>query len=184
MIKYFFSALVIGLGLMACNDASTAGQEGEEHAQHDDHDHADHDHGDAMSAEGDGKHFGSTIDENGAISYQDLLTKMAETDSVPVKVVATVNAVCQAKGCWMDIAGASENSESMRVQFKDYGFFVPKDIAGRKVVMDGYAFREVTSVDELRHYAEDEGLSAEEIAKITEPQEELKFLASGVLLLD
>ncbi len=83
----------------------------------------------------------------------------------------------------MTIASGN-GGEEMMVKFKDYGFFVPKDIAGRKVVMEGYAFREVTPVDELRHYAEDEGLSTEEIEAITEPKEELKFLASGVLLLD
>jgi hypothetical protein len=49
--------------------------------------------------------------------------------------------------------------------------------------MDGYAYREVTSVEDLRHFAEDEGKSKEEIEAITEPREELKFMASGVLLL-
>ena len=61
---------------------------------------------------------------------------------------------------------------------------MPKDISGRKVVMQGIAYREVTSVDELRHYAEDAGKSAAEIALITKPKEELKFMASGVVLLD
>ena len=134
--------------------------------------------------EGDGKHFGETITADDALTYSVLYSKMAETDSMPAKVVATVNAVCQAKGCWMDVAAEQEGVEPMKVRFKDYGFFVPKDIAGRKVVMEGYAYREITSVDELRHYAEDEGLSQEEIEKITEPLEELKFMASGVLLMD
>jgi hypothetical protein len=48
--------------------------------------------------------------------------------------------------------------------------------------MQGKAFKEVTSVDELRHYAEDAGDSKEEIAKITEPKTELKFEATGVVL--
>ena len=131
----------------------------------------------------DGKHFGETIDDSGAMTYDEMLTKFADADSIPAKVVGEVNGVCQAKGCWMTIASGN-GGEEMMVKFKDYGFFVPKDIAGRKVVMQGYAFREVTPVDELRHYAEDEGLSTEEVEAITEPKEELKFLASGVLLLD
>ena len=117
------------------------------------------------------------------MTYDEMLTKFTDADSIPAKVVGEVSAVCQAKGCWMTIASES-GGEEMMVKFKDYGFFVPKDIAGRKVVMEGYAFREVTPVDELRHYAEDEGKSKEEIEAITEPKEELKFLASGVLLLD
>jgi hypothetical protein len=72
----------------------------------------------------------------------------------------------------------------MVVQFKDYGFFVPKDIAGRQVVIEGYAYRAVTPIEDLKHYAEDAGKSQEEIDAITEPKEELKFLASGVILLD
>lgn len=61
---------------------------------------------------------------------------------------------------------------------------MPKDIKGRKVIMEGYAYKLVTPVEELRHYAEDEGKSKEEIEAITEPLEELKFMASGVLLLE
>ncbi|MCB0634633.1 MAG: DUF4920 domain-containing protein [Lewinella sp.] len=128
--------------------------------------------------------FGEAIDAEGAISYDALLDMMEQSDSVAVKVKGKVEAVCQAKGCWMNIAGNESDAEEMMVKFKDYGFFVPKDIAGREVVMEGYAFREVTPVDELRHLAQDAGKSKEEIDQITEPVVELKFLASGVLLLD
>ncbi len=130
-----------------------------------------------------GETFGEAITAEGAISYDDLLAQIQGKDSMAVKVVANVEAVCQMKGCWMNITSAKEGKPEMMVKFKDYGFFVPKDIAGRKVVMQGYAYREVTPVDELRHYAEDAGKSKEEIEAITEPKEELKFMASGVLLL-
>ena len=160
--------------------------------QHSDHSHADHDHDhdghshdhDKTTAEADGKHFGETITADNSISFEEMLGKISESDSLKVKVAGKVDAVCQAKGCWMTIASDTDNEAEMMVKFKDYGFFVPKNISGRTVVMEGYAYREVTPVDELRHYAEDEGKSAEEIAAITEPKEELKFLASGVLLMD
>ncbi len=129
-----------------------------------------------------GQVFGEKVNAKGAISYTQLLTQLQDKDSMAVKVVGTVDAVCQMKGCWMNITEVDK--PEMMVKFKDYGFFVPKDIAGRKVVMQGYAYREVTPVDELRHYAEDAGKSKEEIEKITQPKEELKFMASGVLLLD
>jgi hypothetical protein len=77
----------------------------------------------------------------------------------------------------------ASSDESLFVKFKDYAFFVPKDIAGREVLVEGVAFTEETSIEELRHYAEDAGKSEEEIAKITEPVTEKKFMASGVLLL-
>ena len=116
------------------------------------------------------------------LSYDDLLSKMASADSLETIVEGKVESVCQAKGCWMNIE--SDNSDQkMFVKFKDYGFFMPLDLKGGKVVMKGKAFREVTSVDELRHYAEDEGLSKDEILAINEPREELKFLASGVKII-
>lgn len=129
-------------------------------------------------------HFGKTIDNSNAINYKELASKMGDSDSLAVKVKATVNTVCQKKGCWMNIASPNSETEEMFVQFEDYKFFMPKDIAGREVIVDGYAYRDVTTVEELKHFAEDEGKSQEEIDAITEPVEELKFLASGVILLD
>jgi len=137
--------------------------------------------------------FGQEINKTDAISYDEMIAKMAGTDSLNTKVMGTVEGVCQAKGCWINIVSDNPEQPSMFVKFKDYGFFMPKDIAGKRVIMEGYAFkevtpvdelREVTPVDELRHYAEDEGKSSAEIAAIVEPKEELKFLASGVLLLN
>lgn len=128
--------------------------------------------------------FGQEINKNNAISYDEMVSKMAGADSLNTKVVGTVEGVCQAKGCWMNIVSDNPDQPSMFVKFKDYGFFMPKDIAGKQVIMEGYAFKEVTPVEELRHYAEDEGKSPAEIAAIVEPKEELKFLASGVLLLN
>ncbi len=128
------------------------------------------------------KGFGAAVTEDGAIAYPEMLAKLGAADSVAVKVKGRVDAVCQNKGCWMKLTDGKDAS-AMMVQFKDYGFFVPKDIAGREVIIEGYAYRAVTPVDELRHLAEDAGKSKEEIEAITEPKEELKFLASGVLLL-
>lgn len=130
------------------------------------------------------KHFGEKISAKDAISYDAMLTNLGTKDSLETKVKGKVSGVCQAKGCWMTIVSQEEGKPEMFVKFKDYGFFMPLDLAGKEVVMAGKAFREETSVDELRHYAEDEGQSAEEIAKITEPVEELKFMAYGVVIVE
>jgi hypothetical protein len=102
-------------------------------------------------------------------------------DSINSKMVAKVNEVCQAKGCWMTL-NLGDGDEVM-VKFKDYGFFVPKDIAGKEVIINGKAFVNEVSVDEQRHYAEDAGKSKEEIALITEPKKTYSFEADGVLLV-
>lgn len=130
------------------------------------------------------KYFGETISPKGAITYEKLLTKMSKAESVDAKVIGTVESVCQVKGCWVNIVSADTSKEEMFVKFVDYGFFMPLDCSGKQVIMEGQAFRETTSVADLRHYAEDEGQTPEQIATITEPVEELKFLASGVILID
>lgn len=127
--------------------------------------------------------FGEEISDADALSAKQMAThfeSMRMGDSIDTKMIAKVDEVCQAKGCWMKVD--LENGEQVMVKFKDYGFFMPKDIAGKDVVLNGKAFVNEVPVDELRHYAEDAGESAEEIAKITEPKKTFSFVADGVLL--
>ncbi|MEL7250097.1 MAG: DUF4920 domain-containing protein [Bacteroidota bacterium] len=126
--------------------------------------------------------FGAAFEAADIVAYENLALQMTEADSMAVTVQGKVSDVCQKKGCWMNIT--QESGEEMMVRFKDYGFFMPLDIAGREVIMNGKAFYQTTSVDDLRHYAEDAGKSEEEIAAITEPKRELAFLADGVILLE
>lgn len=126
--------------------------------------------------------FGEKISPDDAQSITHVNRSLMKQDSVAVKVNGTVNEVCQVKGCWMTISEKDVEVEPLFVKFKDYGFFVPKDISGQEVIMEGMAYREITSVEELRHYAEDAGKTKEEIEAINEPKEELRFLASGVLV--
>lgn len=128
--------------------------------------------------------FGEPITADGAISHKKLVKKMAGQESVEVKLVGTVASVCKKKGCWMNVAApGSKKTEPLFVQFKDYGFFMPLDCEGQKVIIQGTAYKSVTTVDELRHFAEDAGKSKAEIEAITEPLEEVKFMASGVLMM-
>lgn len=128
--------------------------------------------------------YGAELSSQDAISLGELYTKLDSNKEVEnVKVKAKVETVCQAKGCWMNLTDDAVADKSVFVKFQDYGFFVPKDIAGYDVILEGKAYIEETSVDELRHYAEDEGKSKEEIAAITEPVEEIKFMATGVEVL-
>lgn len=130
-----------------------------------------------------GTYFGEKIEATGVITFEELIKKLETEEEVTGIVSGKVDAVCQAKGCWMNIVSPTGSIDNeMFVKFKDYGFFMPLDIAGEEVIMRGRAYKEETSVDELRHYAEDEGKSAEEVAAITEPVTELKFMADGVIL--
>jgi len=137
----------------------------------------------ASSNTDEGKHFGAVITADNAVTYEELVPKMAGTDSLAIKISGTVGEVCQKKGCWMMLVSDQPGVPEMRVTFKDYAFFMPKDLSGKRVVLDGFAFISETSVADLRHYAEDAGKSAEEIAAITEPEREVAFEAAGVLVV-
>lgn len=99
-------------------------------------------------------------------------------DSLSTTIEGVVSTVCQQKGCWMRLD--LEGDQEVMVRFKDYAFFVPKDIEGKKVILNGKAFVSELSVEEQRHYAEDEGQPQEKIASITSPERTLSFLAHGV----
>ncbi|MGB0177212.1 MAG: DUF4920 domain-containing protein, partial [Owenweeksia sp.] len=126
------------------------------------------------------QYYGDTITDNDAVAANELMAKMAGRDSVEVKVKGQINASCKVKGCWMNMDLG--NGEEMRVTFKDYGFFVPTNLDGETAIIKGYATMDTTSVEELRHYAQDAGKSEEEIAAITQPEIGLNYVATGVLI--
>jgi len=123
--------------------------------------------------------YGAGATADGAIAINDLPGKM-KGGKFNGKVSGKVVSVCLEKGCWMKIERA--DGEAMMVKFKDYGFFMPKNIVGKEVVLDGEAAMKETSVKQLKHYAEDAGKPKEEIEKIKSPKKELIFTASGVLV--
>ncbi|PIF00292.1 MAG: DUF4920 domain-containing protein [Maribacter sp.] len=141
--------------------------------------------GHAQDAQEEMRSFGEGIQASGTISGQEMSERynsMSVSDTLQAKFRGVVREVCQVKGCWMRVELG--DGEEVMVRFKDYGFFVPKDIAGKEVIVNGLAFIKEMGVGEQRHYAEDAGKSEAEIAKITEPKKTLGFTADGVLLKD
>ncbi|MBE7176812.1 MAG: DUF4920 domain-containing protein [Mucilaginibacter polytrichastri] len=128
-----------------------------------------------------GQGYGEAITRTGALPVTALSGKMGSENSMPAKVQGKVVDVCTKKGCFMKLDRG--DGETVMVRFKDYGFFVPADIKGKTVVVDGTAMQETLSVKQLQHYAADAGKSAEEISRITEPKQQLNFEAKGVVVL-
>ena len=125
--------------------------------------------------------YGAGTVADGAVSVATVDSKLKEQDKFAGKMKGKVVSVCKEKGCWMKIE--REDGEPVMVKFKDYGFFMPKNIEGKEVVLEGEASVKETSVKQLRHYAEDAGKSKEEIEKITAPKRDVIFVAKGVLVL-
>ena len=123
---------------------------------------------------------GEGITEDGAITPVEFLAKFEGQDSLEVKLAANVIDVCQKKGCWMNVDLGNE--KTMRITFKDYGFFVPMDAAGKLATIQGVATIDTTDVATLKHYASDANATQEEIDAITEPEYNYAFEATGVII--
>lgn len=124
--------------------------------------------------------YGAIVEEVEVMSIAQMYDKLSSTGEFEGKVVGQIKEVCSKKGCWMTLDLPS--GESMRVTFKDYGFFVPLTSQGYPVIIEGVATKSETDVATLKHYAEDAGKSKEEIDAITAPKLEYAFEAVGVII--
>lgn len=124
--------------------------------------------------------YGAGTTKEGAVSVNDVEKKVVD-NKFEGKITGKVAEVCQEKGCWMKIE--KSDGSTMMVKFKDYAFFMPKDIVGKEVVLEGTASVKEVSVKQQKHYAEDAGKSQAEIDAIKEPKKEMTFVAAGVLVL-
>jgi hypothetical protein len=108
------------------------------------------------------------------LEHPDAYTKDA------VVVEGVIAASCTRQGCWMQLApSAEEAARSVRVTFKDYGFFIPLDAKGMNARAEGVAVVKTLSKADADHL-EEEG------AKLTRREDgtalEVSFVANGVEL--
>lgn len=127
-----------------------------------------------------GMNFGARTTVAGAVAANELSNVLADKTTAEVKVKGKVVEVCKAEGCWIRMETASG---PMLIKMKDHAFTVPLALNGKTIVADGTAELKETSVDMLKHYAEDAGKSKEEIAAIKEPKKEIVLQAKGILVL-
>ncbi|MCC4214320.1 DUF4920 domain-containing protein [Leeuwenhoekiella parthenopeia] len=170
-MKKLFSILTIALIVYSCKDNESAGASAAVINQEE--------------VTGDLPVFGADFKNETILSAYELgeiYSNLKTGDTVKVTFEGPVKEVCQAKGCWMQVDVGAE--DPVMVKFKDYGFFVPKDLGGKRVVVHGMAFISEVPVEEQQHYAKDAGKSEAEIAAITLPKKSLGFTASGVKIAE
>ena len=127
-----------------------------------------------------GMGFGAKTNMDGVIKVDELPGILIGAEAKEVKIVGTVVEVCKSEGCWIKVQTANG---PMLVKMKDHAFMVPLELNGKSIVIAGTAAMKETSVEMLRHYAEDAGKTKEEIAAITAPKKEIIVQAKGILVL-
>ncbi len=142
----------------------------------------DHSHNNTQTAAvtPDQEFYGTEFAVANPLSVKDLVAKISGTDTLETQIEGVIEKTCPGMGCWMTLK--LDNGQTLRVT-TDHKFFVPVGgCEGLRVVVKGKAFNEEIPVADLKHYAEEEGKSAEEIAKITQPEHELAFVATGAMI--
>ena len=125
--------------------------------------------------------YGAGIEaSSGFLPMADLMSRAGELDGQKVLFEGEVREVCQMSGCWMTF---DTGEGDLRVEFDPYGTYMPMDIAGRTVRVEGVFELAEISESDARHYLEDAGKS-EEAAAIKGPQKGYRLVASGALLAD
>jgi len=103
--------------------------------------------------------FGAPLPEvDEVLSLAELLSAADHYLGRTVQVETRIAQVCQKKGCFFV---AQEGRAVARVSFKDYGFFVPSDSAGKRVRLAGVLQRQNVSAGDATHMNEDLGESEE-----------------------
>jgi hypothetical protein len=121
---------------------------------------------------------GNKIGKSPVVSLADIVEAPEKYENKKIILEGTIKAVCQKKGCWMEMAPA-DGETGVRVTFKDYGFFVPKDAAGLKVRAEGKIKLTELSKEDVKHLQED----GAHICKNSDgTASEIGFVAYGVEL--
>jgi hypothetical protein len=125
--------------------------------------------------------FGETVPDGAALTPAQLTASPDEYAGKTVVVEGVAREVCQKAGCWLTFSDDDGQTIRVSVPHGDdgYPFTFPMDASGQRVRVSGTFAVETTSVEDLRHYAEDDGASEEEIAAITEPEETFVLTALG-----
>lgn len=123
--------------------------------------------------------FGAAVTLTEATPLERVVAEPAAFAGRPVRVDASIGDVCRKKGCWMVI---TDGEREVRVRFKDYGFFAPRDASGRRVIVQGEVKAEELSEQAARHYAEESGDPAR-AAELHGPQQVVTLIATGIEVL-
>lgn len=125
-------------------------------------------------------YFGKKIDLKGIEDYKLNKNKLLNNPNKNIKIEGKITSTCHEKGCWMKV---NINKDTLLVRFKDYGFFVPKmGSEDKSVVVNGKISIDTLSINQLKHFAEDAGMTMAEISLITKPKITISFLADGVII--
>ncbi len=121
---------------------------------------------------------GAPVSAGPAIAVTQLVASARSYTARSVIVEGMITRECTEKGCWMQVA-PSADANGMRVTFKDYGFFIPQSMVGRRARMEGMT-KVTTHSKAAADHLIGEGAQLQRNADGTAT--EVQFVANGVEL--
>jgi hypothetical protein len=122
---------------------------------------------------------GAPIGDTKLVAFADALKEPQKFAGKAVVIEGVVDRVCKMEGCWMEI-GPAAGAPTIRVTFKDHGFFVPKDADGLKFRAVGEFTIRKLDKEMVEHLVKEDGAKVK-----TNPDgtaDEVTFIATGVEL--
>jgi hypothetical protein len=142
-------------------------------------DHSGHQHGD-KNAEMTKEFYGNQFELGKAIPVTSLAAQLEGKDTIETTISGIIDQTCPNAGCWLNLKSEGENTQKITT---DHVFFVPLEgCEGLKAEAKGKAYYNEISVEQLKHYALEEGKSQAEVDQITAPEKILTFVATGVMI--
>jgi hypothetical protein len=106
-----------------------------------------------VATDADSEIFGMVLNKSlKKVTLNELAANAALYVGNAFQVDAEVAKVCQKKGCFFI---AQQGDDVMRVAFRDYGFFVPTDTAGKTVTLAGQLIKKELTAEQVAHFNQD-----------------------------
>jgi hypothetical protein len=113
--------------------------------------------------------LGAPIGAGQRVALSSIAKEGSKYANATVTTEGRVTAVCQAMGCWMELADASSEAH---VRMSGHRFFIPKNASGRRAIVQGTVLAKP-----------DEGECEQEAAQATGKVVKVELEATGVELL-
>ncbi|MFN0156698.1 MAG: DUF4920 domain-containing protein [Bacteroidota bacterium] len=125
------------------------------------------------------KSYGEASKDSPVMTIAEILKDGDKFNKQSVTIEGTVAEVCENKGCWMFV---TDGKEKIRVDFKNYGFFVPWGSEGKRVRVEGKVYKKTVDKNVAKHWAEDQKSPEVKPEDITEDQVMVMLTAFAVTM--
>lgn len=99
------------------------------------------------------EHFGKRINDTlPRVSLAELSVNSDKYLDAPFLMTSRIAKVCQKKGCFFI---AQEGKHTIRVAFKDYGFFIPTDSSDKTMTLEGRLIKREMTTAQAEHFNSD-----------------------------